>query len=50
MTVYNGELWLSYFEMASIRLGGQTCWTNFLDFIHDYVFHSSIMEHRSFFF
>jgi hypothetical protein len=49
MTIYNGQLWLLYFEIASIRLGGHTCWRDFLDFIHDYVFHYLIMEHGSFY-
>jgi hypothetical protein len=29
MTIYNGQLWLLYFELARIRLGGQTCWGTF---------------------
>jgi len=27
--MYNGQLWLLYFELASIGLGGQTCWGTF---------------------
>jgi hypothetical protein len=29
MIIYNGQLWLLYFELASIRLGGQTYWRTF---------------------
>jgi hypothetical protein len=49
MTVYNGQLSLLYFEMASIRLEEKPI-EKLLDFFHDYVFHFSIMEHGSFFF
>jgi len=38
MIGYDGQLWLLYFEMANIRLGGHTCWKTFW-FIDDYVFH-----------
>jgi hypothetical protein len=50
MIVYNGQLWLLYFEMASTRLRRQTRWRDFFYFIHGDVFHSSIMEHGSIFF
>jgi hypothetical protein len=49
MIIYNGQSWLLYFEIANIRLGGQTCRRTFGFNFWDCV-QSSFMEHEFLFF